>query len=38
MSVNGLGSISREHDNVRTINLPLELQRDHIHNVHVQRD
>ena len=38
MSVNGLGSISRERDNVRTNNLPLELQRDRIHNVHVQGD
>ncbi len=36
MSVNGLGSVSRERDNPRTNNLPLELQRDRIHNVHVQ--
>ena len=39
MSVNGLNYVSRAHvTSTRSVNAPLKLQSDRIHNVHVQGD
>jgi hypothetical protein len=38
MSVNGLGSVSRECGDVRRKSVPLKLERDRVHNVHVKGD
>ena len=38
MSVNGLGNISTERASTTKSSVPLELQSDCIHNVHVQGD
>ena len=38
MSVNGLGSISKECNDVGRNNVPLKLERDRVYNVYVQGD
>ena len=38
MSVNGLGSVSKECDDVERNYVPLKLERDRVHNVDVQGD
>ena len=38
MSVNGLGSVSKECNDVGRNNVPLKLERDRVHNMYVQGD